>query len=160
MSDFFAAAQFIEMSQDDKLSKPSFESYTAGYQLASADFDMGEIIPEPLGYEEADLGALPAPKVARRRAGGEFLEATHGPMLAHGAAGRSALRDRALTQPAEATAIKVNPAPVTVADKSTLAVAGGGSMFTSVWRASQARDGVTDVAVGSVHVVELAELAA
>jgi hypothetical protein len=33
-------------------------------------------------------------------------------------------------------------------------------MFTSVWRASQARDGVTDVAVGSVHVVELAELAA
>jgi hypothetical protein len=72
MSDFFAAAQFIEMSQDDKLSKPSFESYTAGYQLASADFDMGEIIPEPLGYEEADLGALPVTKIARRRAGGEF----------------------------------------------------------------------------------------
>jgi len=160
MSDFFAAAQFIEMSQDDKLAKPSFESFAAGYQLASADFDMGEIIPEPLGYEEADLGALPTPKIARRRAGGEFLEATHGPMLAHGAAGRSPLRDRALAQPAQSTAIKVNPAPVTVAEKSTLAIAGGGGTFTSVWRASQARDAVTDVAAGRVHVVELAELTA
>ena len=35
MSDFFAAAQFIEMSQDDRLAKPSFESYTAGYRLGS-----------------------------------------------------------------------------------------------------------------------------
>ena len=119
-----------------------------------------EIIPEPLGYEEADLGALPVPKVARRKAGGVYLEATHGSMLAHGAAGRSPLRDRALTQPAVSTPIKVNPAPVTLADKSTLAVAAGASTFTSVWRASQAREAVSDVAVGSVHVVELAELAA
>jgi hypothetical protein len=157
-SDFFAAAQFIEMSQDDKLSKPSFESYTAGYQLASAEFEMGEIIPELLRYEEKDLA--PEPINPPRRAGGEFLEATHGAMLAYGAAGRSPLRDRAITQPAQSTAIKVNPAPVTVADKSTLAVTAGGRTFTSVWRASQAREAVTDVAVASVHVVELAELAA
>ena len=160
-NDFFAAAQFIEMSQDDKLAKPSFESYAAGYQLASEEFDMGEIIPEPLGYEEADLGAVaPVLKIDRRRANDAYREETHGPMLAHGAAGRSPLRDRALQQPAQSIAFKVDPAPVTVADKATLAVAGGSRTYTSVWRAAQARTSVTNVDVASVHVVELAELAA
>jgi hypothetical protein len=161
MSDFFAAAQFIEMSQDDKLSKPSFESYTAGYQLASEEFDMGEIIPEPLGYEEADLGAVaPVSKLLRRRASDAYLEAAHGPTLAFGAAGRSPLRDRALAQPAQSTALKIDPAPVTLADKSTLTVSGSGRSYTSVWRASQARAAVSNVDAASVHVIELAELAA
>lgn len=160
MRDHFAAAQFIEMSQADKLAKPSFELFAAGYQLASEDFDMGEIVPEPLGYEEADLGALPVPKLQRRRALDAYREATHGPYMASGAAGRSPLRDRALATPAQSPAIKVDPAPVTVADKATLAVAGGGQTFTSVWRATQARHGVAGVDVASVQVVELAELAA
>ena len=97
MSDFFAAAQFIEMSQDDKLSKPSFESYTAGYQLASEDFEMGEIVPEAAGLRRGRPGrggpcqscygaARPTPTSKRRTA----------PTLAFGAAGRSPLRDRAL----------------------------------------------------------------
>ncbi len=159
-SDFFAAGQFIEMSDADKLSKPSFELYTAGYKLASKEFDMGEIIPELMGYEEADLGAPRVKKAGRRKASDLFSEAAHGPMLALGAAGRSPLRDRALAQPAQAAALKVNPAPVTVTDKSTLAVQRGGRSYTSVWRATQARDAVTSVAVASVHVAELAELVA
>jgi hypothetical protein len=159
-SDFFAAAQFLEMSQADKLAKPSFESYTAGYRLASEDSDMGEILAVDLLYEEADLGELPQPKFARRKAGDLYLEMTHGTTMAFGAAGRSPLRDRALSQPADAVALKVSAAPVTVADKSTLAIAAGGSTFTSVWRAVQARDAVTAVASNSVHVVELAELPA
>ena len=160
VSDFFAAAQFIEMSQDDKLAKPSFESYAAGYRLAGEDFDMGEIIPELLRYEEADLGAVePVAKRARRKAQDAYVESTHGAMLAHGAAGRSPLRDRALAQPPQSTALKVNPPPVTVADRSTLAVVAGGRTFTSVWRATQARASVTSASVASVHVVELAELA-
>ncbi len=159
--DFFAAAQFIEMSQNDRLSKPSFESYAAGYQLASEDFEMGDIVPVDLGYEEADLGAVaPVPRQMRRKAADAYLEATHGATLAFGAAGRSPLRDRALAQPAQATAIKVNPTPVTVADKSTLAPAAGAGVFASVWRATQARAGVTSVDSASVHVTEIAELAA
>ncbi len=159
--DFFAAAQFIEMSQDDRLSKPSFESFAAGYQLASEAFEMGAIVAIDLGYEEADLGFVaPVPKRARRKAADAYLEATHGATLAFGAAGRSPLRDRALAQPAQATAIKVNPTPVTVADKSTLAPAAGASVFASVWRATQARAGVTSVDSASVHVAEIAELAA
>ena len=37
---------------------------------------------------------------------------------------------------------------------------GGGRSYTSVWRATQARDAVTGVAVASVHGAELAELVA
>ncbi|MEP7296729.1 MAG: DUF6603 domain-containing protein [Burkholderiales bacterium] len=160
MNDFFATAQFIEMSQDDKLAKPSFESYVAGYQLASADYEMGEIVPELLGYEEADLGAVePVAKFARRRAANAYLESTHGALLAFGAAGRSPLRDRAIAQPAQTTRLKVNPAPVIVANKSTLALAGGGLAYTSVWRAAQARSAVIGVDIASLHVVELAEVA-
>lgn len=159
-NDFFAAAQFIEMSQDDKLAKPSFESFAAGYRLASEDFDMGEIIPEPLGYEEADLGAPPVPKLARRRANERYVESVQGASLAFGAAGRSPLRNRAVARPAQATALKVHPAPVTVAVKSTLAPMAGGRAFTSVWRATQASAAVGTADAANVHVVELAELAA
>jgi hypothetical protein len=80
--------------------------------------------------------------------------------MAFGAAGRSVFRDRALTQPAQSSALKVSPAPVAVADKSTLAVSAVGRSFGSVWRAAQARDAVITVATASLHVVELAELAA
>lgn len=154
-SDFFAAAQFLEMSQADKLSKPSFESYTAGYRLATEDFEMGEIFPEDIGFKEADL----APQsLFRRLATDAYLEAIHGATMTFGAAGRSTFRDRALTQPAQSAAIKVMPAPVAVADKSTLSVAAGGRTFGSVWRAVQARDAVATVSAGSLHVVELAEL--
>jgi hypothetical protein len=159
MRDHFAAAQFIEMSQDEKLAKPSFELFTAGYQLASEDFDVGEIFPEQLGYEEADLGEVPVPKLQRRRAKDAYCEAAHGPTMAFGAAGRSPLRDRVLMQPPQATALKVDPTPVTIADKSTLVVSAGGRTFTSVWRATQARESVTYVDAASVQVVELAELA-
>lgn len=161
MSDFFAAAQFIDMSQADQLSKPSFESFTAGYRLASEDFEMGEIVPEALGYEEADLGAVPLPKLGRRRALDSYLESSHGTLMSFGAAGRSVLRDRALAQPVQPTALKVDPTPVTVADKATLAVtAGGGRAYASVWRAEQARAAVTSADTAGLHVIELAELAA
>lgn len=161
MSDFFAAAQFIEMSQADKLSKPSFESYTAGYRLASEDFDMGEILAEDLHYEEADLGEEEHTlKLGRRKAADAYLELTHGATMSFGAAGRSPRRDRALSQPAQSVALKISPAPVAVADKSTLAVTAGGQTFNSVWRATQVRDAVATVATTSLHVVELAELPA
>jgi hypothetical protein len=102
----------------------------------------------------------PVPKWLRRKAADVYREATHGPTLAFGAAGRSPLRDRALTEPGQPTAIRVDPAPLIVADKSTLAVAGGGGTYSSVWRAGQARVAMTNVDVASVHVVEFAELAA
>ncbi|MEO7072487.1 MAG: DUF6603 domain-containing protein [Rhodanobacter sp.] len=158
--DFFAAAQFLELSQDDKLAKPSFESFDAGYRLASDDFAMGRIIPEPLDYEEADLGAARGDKFARRRASVTYVSSVHGASLAFGAAGRSSLRDRALARPAQVAALKVNPAPVTVADKSTLSPAAGNQAYASVWRATQASATLMRASALNTQVVEVAELTA
>lgn len=41
VSDFFAPAQFLELSDDQKLSRPSFESLAAGVTIGSDDFDFG-----------------------------------------------------------------------------------------------------------------------
>ena len=151
VNDFFASAQFLEMSQDERLSKPSFEAFPAGYVLSSDAYAPGPIEPCVLDFEEADLGVPPAPP---RRAKGTYAESVHGATLAFGAAGRSPLRDRALAKPKQAAAFKVDPPPLAVADKSSLAVQVGGKLFTSVWRATQAAQ-----PMARAHVVELAEMA-
>jgi hypothetical protein len=158
-SDFFAAAQFLELSQDDKLAKPSFESFTAGYELGDDNYDIGEVIEETLNYEEADLGAVPVPKRLRRIGLVAYAQATHGALLRFGAAGRSHYRDRALTQPAQSTALRVDPAPVTVATKDSLTVVAGAQVYTSVWRAHQARAANNSAEVANLGVVEVAEIA-
>lgn len=158
-SDYFAAAQFIEMTQADRLAKPSFDTFTAGYRLSSTDFDMGEVVPGDLSFEEADLGAEPVLKRPRRLAKDAYLEMKHGVTLKYGAAGLSSLRDRALTLPAQAAALKVSQPPVAVADKSNFAISAGGRTFTSVWYAVQARDAVTATPTRNLQVVELTEIA-
>lgn len=151
LQDAFATAQFLEMSEDDKLAKPSFERFTAGYELGSGAFTAGPVIDAPLDYEEADLGA---PRGPRTRVNDLFSTVVYGAMLAQGAAGRSVLRDKALARPAEATQLKVNPPPLAVANKATMALAGGAAVHASVWQATQAAQGVVNA-----QVTELAELA-
>lgn len=159
-TDYFAAAQFLEMSEDDRLSKPSFEAFTAGYEIGSDDFELGEIVEETLNYEEADLGAVRLPKRQRRLGLGLYVDAYHGPALAYGAAGKSAFRDRALTQPAQATPLGVKPAPVAVVDKVDTAIISGVAVRRSVWQAVQARDVAAATHVGALVTAELAELSA
>jgi len=90
-----------------------------------------------------------------RRADGVLtltVEGAHGTMLQFGAAGRSSLRDRALTQPAQSAAIRVDPAPLMIAAKNTLTVTAGAQIYTSVFRAEQARDSVVTVATTRLAV--------
>ena len=158
-SDFFAAAQFLELSQDDKLAKPSFESFTAGYEVGSDDFDLGEIVEESLGYEEADLGLVRVNRFDRRKSASAYSDAVHGALMRFGAAGASPLRDRALTQPAQSTAVAVKPPPLAVVSKETFDLAAGGRIHTSYWKADQARTSDTVASAKSLQVAELAELA-
>lgn len=46
--DFFAPAQFVEMTDDEKLSSPSFESLPAGVSLGSSDFVFTEQLSDRL----------------------------------------------------------------------------------------------------------------
>lgn len=159
-TDFFAAAQFLEISQADRLAKPSFESFPAGYALRDSDFELGAAVPQLMQYEEADLGAdEPTPRKARYRGAVSYLEAVQGPMLQFGAAGRSLLRDKALVQPALKAPMAVNPAPVTVADKNTLAPVAGAAVQGSVWQAGQGLATAGTLAAPHLQVVEMAELA-
>jgi hypothetical protein len=74
-----------------------------------------------------------------------------------GSAGLSSLRDKALTQPALPTAIKVNPPPVVVVDKSTLQLAAT-TQYSSVWQAEQARSFTNTLNPTLKQVAEIAEL--
>ena len=159
-TDFFAAAQFLEMSQDDKMAKPSFESFPAGYEMEDDAYELGEIFEETLNYEEADLGSQRTPKKSRRKGGELYLDAMHGPLMLFGAAGLSPLRDRALMQPAQATALRVNPAPVVVADKAALSPVAGAQIYSSVWQAEQTRAFNKNLTLAATQVAELAEVTA
>ena len=159
LKDFFAAAQFLEMSQDDRMTKPSFETFAAGYELADDAYDLGEIAEVTLGYEEADLAAPRKDRKLRRIGLDVYAEVMHGPLMRFGAAGVSSWRDKALIQPAAPGALKVNPAPMVVADKSSLQVAGGGQTHTSFWRADQMRRFDLDLDAAASQVAELAEVA-
>lgn len=94
VQDDFAPAQFFEMSDDDKIASPSFESMQAGVRIGSTAFafDFGQRVESPLEYETrvVDRKAAvppPAPKVDYRLSM-ELLQ-LH---AMHGAAGRSVLR--------------------------------------------------------------------
>jgi hypothetical protein len=156
--DFFATAQFLELSQDERLAKPSFESYTAGYELHDDGYELGPATTTTLRYEEADLSAPRTRKKDRHLSSTLFLEARHGALLHFGAAGLSPLRDKALAQPAEPAKLNVNPAPVVIVDKVSLQAAVT-TQFTSVWHAEQTRRYAADTASArSKHLAELAEL--
>lgn len=51
-TDYFAAGQFITLSDADKVSRPSFEKYDAGITIGSSDLLSGQDSPRNVFYEE------------------------------------------------------------------------------------------------------------
>ncbi len=52
IQDYFAAAQFLTLSDADKLSSPSFEKYDAGVNIGSATVTQGQDSHRPVTYQE------------------------------------------------------------------------------------------------------------
>ena len=159
LKDFFAAAQFLDLSQDDKMARPSFEAFTAGYTLRDDAYELGEVVPQTLDYEEADLGEDRLPRKSRIRMPSPYLDSVHGVFMLFGAAGRSELRDKQLIRPAQNVPIKVDPPPMTVVDKGTLDLAAGAEVHKSYWQASQSLAFSVNINPRQNQVAELAELA-
>ena len=157
--DYFAAAQFLELSQDERLSKPSFEAYPAGYELRDDGYELDTLIEVALGYEEADLGE-PEPVSRHKRLLSDvaFFDKHHGALMQFGSAGLSGLRDKARLQPAQNTALKVNPPPQVLASKDSLNAAPAVALQTSVWQAEQLRRYAPSLNPARTQVVELAEM--
>lgn len=51
VSDEFAPAQFLNLSDDDELSSPSFESFQSGVMLGDGALSYGPMSTRPMGYE-------------------------------------------------------------------------------------------------------------
>jgi hypothetical protein len=98
VSDFFARAQFVEMSDDEKLSSPSFELLEAGVSLGADAYVIPEQPDDWLAVGTIDYDTIlvgPEPDDPRRRAPPEpyaLSPVRLGQQARFGAAGSSALR--------------------------------------------------------------------
>jgi hypothetical protein len=135
----FPVAQFIEMKEDDLLSKPSFDRFEAGFEAGQRDYLFGANVADTFDYEEVNLSTPAEPTIL---AGiGLHVTAHMNWALEYGAAGRSLLRAKAQRQPKEAVKIAVNPPPLQALDTNAGTMSGGalsGRAATSFWHAQDA----------------------
>jgi hypothetical protein len=144
----FAASQFFKLSEDERLTMPSFERMDAGERLgteafevpptsvrAPVDWETRDLSPEPANTEWTDglLGLIgvielehPYPRIP------EVCDW----MIRTGAAGRSVLRANQALRPADAQPLVVQEqAPAVVARKRDEAAVGG--VVAGAWEARQ-----------------------
>ncbi len=98
VKEFFAPAQFIEMSDDEKLSRPSFEALAAGVSIGSAEFAFSADANDWLEVEAIEFETITMDKEKKesRRSGARDLyrlsAELFGKQARFGAAGAAAIR--------------------------------------------------------------------
>ena len=122
----FPRAQFLQMTEEDRMTRPSFEEMDAGVEFSSMAFTVS---PNPIGadmeYETAYLDVDP------RRFNGTRRDATlrrvavdHaliGALAGHGAAARAPQRSEERNRAKTGMRVDLTPAALAVADKSAFA---------------------------------------
>jgi hypothetical protein len=145
----FARGEFLDLSEEDKLSRPSFERFRAGVAVSSSDFSVpaSQISFEP-EWETVFLGeSRPRVRV--------FVSADH--LVKHAsfaAVAQGDLRASDRLLPPELATVSVSNPAFTVASRTDLGAAAGaaaGVTFTEAARSAATTD-------GRVFVAELAEL--
>lgn len=142
LTDNFPAAQFLKMSQDELLGKPSFDRFTSGFEAGQRDYLFGAAVAEVFDYEEVNLSieksggllALPGLTLSQHRSWA----------LEMGAAGRSPLRRKRMLKPEDEVRLSVNPPPLAALDVAggTMAAAAlGGLAATSFFHAEDIASG-------------------
>ena len=87
VTDQFAAAQFLELSDDEKLARPSFEPMPAGVTFAGGDITFGsQSAVSEMDFDRRIDGARTRPRRSAERHAGDVRRG-------FGPAGRSALRE-------------------------------------------------------------------
>ena len=174
VSEFFAPAEFIDMSDDEKLARPSFESLTAGVSLQSAGTSYGgqdpasseEAVASDMDFDDVIVDAdgatvVPDADVATGpgilRGDLAVLAATFGP------AGRSALRATGQARfRAPGAGLRVRASGYVVAGVDDLVDAGvtagtaaqvDGLTYTAASQALEAHLAADPTAVGRFQVV-------
>jgi hypothetical protein len=154
LDDNFAIAQFLNVQEDDLLSKPSFERFESGLEVGQSEYLSGANVPDLFDYEEVNLST---PSAIRQITGAGLLNQAHLVWLLDlGAAGRSRLRAKGLRLPPPIN-LAVNPAPLQTLDVMTGTMSGApltGRAATGYW---QAQDVLAASGKRNLQVVEIFE---
>jgi hypothetical protein len=142
----FGRGQFFDLTDEQRLTLPSFEPFAAGVAVATGDYAFGDAVPADLRYETAYLQMEPdAPRgriVRTTLFTTGLAEAAVKWQSRSGAAARSAMRERARGPAGRGLAISVEPPPLLAVDADTLnpslAVALDGQASASPTLAAQA----------------------
>jgi hypothetical protein len=124
--DHFPRAQFLEMTEEDRLTRPSFEEMDAGVEFSSAAFTVST---NPVGadmeYETAYLDIDPRRFNGTRRDNALRRVAMDvslvGVLAGHGAAARAPQRLDERNRAKTGNRVDVTPAPLAAADRSAFA---------------------------------------
>jgi hypothetical protein len=125
--DDFAPAQFFELTDDEKLERPSFERHDAGLRVKPGDVTSGAPVPKTAAYEtfyvDTPGGSLREdPGVPLTPPGLGDLSV----VLQFGSAGRAATRNNRGRYQVPGNPIRVAEPAFVLADKTTMAAAGIG----------------------------------
>ncbi len=129
VKDHFAAAQFFDVTEQDRLQGPSFEQYDAGVTAAVDSFESGDVVAETFDYEEVNLSSDERGIFSSSHLG---LLADARWVVAFGGAARSDLRQR--LQPKVAVKVDVANPGYQVTDRATAKPAAAAAS-TTYWNA-------------------------
>jgi hypothetical protein len=147
--DLFAAAQFFDLTDEEKLSKPAFVPLLAGYTVQGSGWSVGATVRGDIAYEESSGGARP-PVGSRRLRG--LDEALLGWSVL-GAAGR--LHGQCVAVEGPMATLTVTPVRYAVVDAVSGAVAQGAGLAVENAFAASARSSVDSVAVADYELAGL-----
>lgn len=139
LDDNFPIAQFVDLNEDELLGKPSFDRFESGFEVGQNDYLFGAAVADRFDYEEVNLSTPAEPTLLV--AAGLTLASHLAWALDTGAAGRSALRNKAQLKPQDEVKLKVDPPPLQVLDAGTGTMAASalaGRAAQSFWHAQDA----------------------
>ena len=135
--DDFAPAQFFELTDDEKLERPSFERHDAGLRVKASDVASGALVPKTAAYETFYVDTPGGP--LREDPGVPLTPPGLGDLsvvLQFGSAGRAATRNNRGRYQVPGNPIRVAEPAFVLADKATMTAAGigpaGGATFSEM----------------------------
>jgi hypothetical protein len=165
VQEHFARAQFLDMSEADKLAKPSFEAMDAGLEFSSAAFHpSASVLTTTLDYETAyidfdDQGFNPTRPDKRLRGIGTD-HALLGVLAGRGAAARAPQRHDERQAAKTRARVSLASAPLAAATRDTLVAEPAVKLGANAGRAVMlAEQRVTPALAGNVQLCESFELA-
>lgn len=159
--EFFARSQFLDLTQDEKLTTPSFERFNAGIVVGGGDYQMPTAIAADLDYETAYLDEVPELGwLPRADFSFKSLMSVVSWQAEQGAAAQSVLRSRDRLMPTEITPIEIHSPPLTVVDRDKLTgIAAAGLSDAAVYSMSLATQVMREVRItATAQLVETFEL--